>query len=134
MPAGRPSEYRPEYCDLVQEVCRDGLSLTGFAGRVGVSRQTVSRWIEAHSEFREAAHAAQAACALWWEEHARMVGSVPDEGKGGRAGMVQFALKNMAGQDWRERQELDHTSSDGSMTPNRIEIVPGAPDADHGTD
>lgn len=31
-----------------------------------------------------------------------------------------FALKNFG---WTDRQELDHRSSDGSMSPTRIEIV-----------
>jgi len=35
---------------------------------------------------------------------------------------MMFYLKTQAG--WRETQQLDHTSSDGTMTPpNRVEIV-----------
>jgi len=123
VPGGRPTKYRPEYCDLVIEVCSEGYSLTGFAGKIGVSRATISEWMGEHPEFSKAATAAQAACAMWWEEHGREIGTVPDAGKGGRAGMVQFALRNMAKEDWKERQELDHQSSDGSMTPTRVEIV-----------
>lgn len=123
MPAGRPTKYTPEMCDLVVAICSEGYSLTGFAGKVGVSRATVSNWMAEYPEFLKAAERAQAASAAWWEEHAREVGTVPDAGKGGRGGMVQFALRNMAARDWKERQELDHQSSDGSMTPKRVVVT-----------
>ena len=38
---GRPSGYRPEYCDLVIETMAQGHSLTAFAGLVRVGRETV---------------------------------------------------------------------------------------------
>lgn len=34
---------------------------------------------------------------------------------------MMFYLKTQAG--WRETQSIDHTSSDGSMTPSKIELV-----------
>ena len=37
-----------------------------------------------------------------------------------------FYLKTQAG--WREKQEIDHTSSDGSMTPTRIIIEAASAD------
>jgi hypothetical protein len=30
---------------------------------------------------------------------------------------------------WRETQDINHTSEDGSMSPTRIEIVPGGTDS-----
>lgn len=34
---------------------------------------------------------------------------------------MMFYLKTQAG--WRETQNIDHTSSDGTMTPSKIELV-----------
>ena len=36
--------------------------------------------------------------------------------------MVMFGLKNMAPEDFREKQEIAHTSPDGSFAPTRIVI------------
>lgn len=112
-PGGRPSEYKPEYCDAVIEHARDGASLTSFAASVGVSRQTITNWTERYPEFLEASARARAICAAWWEAVARnnaMTG-------GGNSAMTIFGLKNMAAEDWRDKREVDHQSSDGSMTP-----------------
>ncbi|TDR34345.1 hypothetical protein DES43_115115, partial [Aquamicrobium defluvii] len=41
-------------------------------------------------------------------------------------------LKNRQPDKWRDKSEIDHKSSDGSMTPTRIEIVaPGHDDSTH---
>lgn len=79
-------------------------------------------------EFSEAVKVAKAKCAAWWEK----VGRENAVNGGGNATLVIFGLKNMADEDWREKQEIDHKSSDGSMTPTRIEIVaPGYDDSTH---
>ena len=41
-----------------------------------------------------------------------------------------FWLKNRRSAEWRDKQEVDHTSSDGSMTPGRVELVALVPHAD----
>lgn len=63
---------------------------------------------------------------------ARAVGSVAksliQQAQEGNISAAIFYLKTQAG--WKEKQEIDHTSSDGSMSPKptRIELV--APDVD----
>jgi hypothetical protein len=48
-------------------------------------------------------------------------------GKGNATAAI-FGLKNRVVDDWRDKRDMDHTSSDGSMSPNRIELV--SPDDD----
>ena len=50
MSAGRPSLYREEYAERVIEFCRDGYTLTAFAGEIGVARSTINEWIDAHPD------------------------------------------------------------------------------------
>jgi hypothetical protein len=38
---------------------------------------------------------------------------------------LKWGAERMAPKKHNSRQEVDHTSSDGSMSPQRIEIVPG---------
>ena len=56
-PVGRPTKYDPAYCDDVEAEMGNGLSLTAFAGVIGVSRSTINEWIDANPEFSEAVSA-----------------------------------------------------------------------------
>lgn len=129
MPAGRPTDYRPEYCEAVIEHMKEGASLTSFAASVNCARSTINEWCDKNPEFSEAVKAAKAHCATWWETQGRL-------GATGQANvnptLVIFGLKNMAGEDWREKQDVNHTSSDGSMSPTRIELV--SPTNDNSSD
>lgn len=110
----RPTKYEKRYCDMVVAHMSDGSSLTSFAAEIDVARSTINEWMEANPEFSEAVKRAKAKCAAWWERKGR-------EGASGASHvnptLVIFGLKNMAAEDWREKQEIDHKSSDGSMTP-----------------
>ena len=123
MPAGRPTKYKPEYCESVIEHMSSGASLTSFAAEIEVSRSTINLWIDEHPEFMESVKRAKAKCAAWWERQGR-------EGATGNKDinptLVIFGLKNMGAEDWRDKQEIDHRSGDKSMTPQRIEIVSGS--------
>lgn len=119
---GRPSKYEPRFCQMVIDHMSDGASMTSFAAEIGVARSTINEWMAVHPEFSEAVKIAKAKCAAWWERLGRQ------GAQGGEVNptLVIFGLKNMAADDWREKQELAHTSPDGSMSPTRIELV--APD------
>ena len=124
MPAGRPTAYDPKYCDEIVKVMSEGYSVTGFAGIIGVSRQTVYNWADEYPEFFDALKTAQAAAGVWWEDQLRNIVA----GGEGNATAAIFGLKNRSADEWRDKRETDHTSSDGSMTPTAI--VFQAPDLD----
>lgn len=118
---GRPTKYDPSYCTSVVEHMADGASLTSFAAEVDVARSTINEWMDAHPEFSEAVKRGKAKCAAWWERQGRTIAQ-----KGGGPGantLVIFGLKNMGADDWRDKQEVDHSSSDGSMKPTVIEFT-----------
>jgi len=105
MPAGRPSKYQDAYCDLVIEHMTDGASLTSFAAEIGVARSSINEWMEQNPEFSEAVKIAKAKCSAWWER----LGRKNAADGGGNATLVIFGLKNMAADDWREKQEVEHS-------------------------
>ncbi len=109
MPAGRPTLYREEYCELVVEICAEGFSLTGFAGKIGVARQTITEWCDVHPEFSAACNRAKSMRAAWWEERARHVAK--EGGPGGQSTMVIFGLKNHAPEDYQDRQQHEHSGT-----------------------
>ena len=113
MAGGRPTSYKPEYCEQVIAHMSEGASLTSFAASVDCSRATINVWMEAHPEFLEAVKVAKSKCATWWEKISRLNAV---EG-GGNATLCIFGLKNMAPDEWREKQEIQHS---GSIDINKL--------------
>ena len=103
---GRPSSYRSEFCEQLIDHCRKGWSITGWCGKIGVNRSTVTDWTAAHPEFAAAVSMAKAACLAFYEEQA--VDVAKNGCTGGRATMIVFALKNMGADEWRDRTEIKH--------------------------
>lgn len=68
MKTGRPSKYRPEFCQDVVEYMGQGFSKEAFAGKIGVSSQQIYRWMKKHKQFRTAIRKAENACQNFWEE------------------------------------------------------------------
>lgn len=115
---GRPSKYDPAYCDAVVEHMKEGASLTSFAAEIGVCRDTISEWASAHGEFSVAVKRGKAACAAWWEKINR---TLAQTGTGNATACV-FGLKNMAADDWRDKQEIEHSGNIGSV----LDAIPDA--------
>lgn len=117
MPAGRPTDFTPELGEEILTRMEQGLSLAASAADLNVHRQRVYEWVERHPEFADTVKLAQAKRQLFLEKRLLTadVGPVVTS--------TIFALKNAGAEDWREKQEVDHTSSDGSMSPTRIELV-----------
>src|SRR5690348_11921447 len=121
MGRGRPSKYDESYCDAVVEHCAQGASLTSFAAEIDVARSTINEWMEQHEDFSEAVKRAKAKCAAWWESKART----------GLSGEVNptlciFGLKNMAPDDWREKNETEHSGQIAVANITREFIRPQA--------
>lgn len=101
-PRGRPSEYRPEYAELVIEFMAQGFSLTAFAGHIRVARDTVYEWIKRHSDFSDAVSRARPARVTALE--AKLLRSR----KGAETSAAVFALKNADPTEWRDVRSVDH--------------------------
>lgn len=69
MPAGRPSEYDPSFCEKVIELGKEGKSVVQMACAFEVSRPTLEEnWTKAHPEFLEAFTLAKQFSQAWWEK------------------------------------------------------------------
>lgn len=113
MPAGRPTKYLEQYCDEIIEHCADGSSITSFAAKIGVCRDTITDWGQAHPQFLASVKAAKAQAAAWYDKQARgIVG-----GNQGNATLCIFGLKNFAPDDFKDVQEQKHT---GEVTINKV--------------
>lgn len=98
---------------MIVEHMSEGASMTSFAAEIDVDRSTISEWAETHPDFSLAVTRGKAKCAAWWERVARNNAVTGD----GNATLTVFGLTNMAASDWKNKNQTEHTSPDGSMTP-----------------
>jgi hypothetical protein len=104
-PGGRPSEYKPEYCEAVIEAMASGVSLTAFAGMIRVSRECLYRWMTEHSEFSDAVSRGRPARTLALER------KLLAARYGAQSASAIFALKNADPSEWRDMRTVQHDHS-----------------------
>jgi hypothetical protein len=104
---GRPTDFRPNFGEEILSLMAEGLSLAAAAAELGIHRQRVYDWLDKHPEFADTIALAKGKRQLFLErklikaENSQSVTS------------AIFALKNAAGEDWREKQSVEHTGADG---------------------
>ncbi len=60
-PGGRPTSYRPEFCQRVVALMAEGRSLEGCAALLGVHPDSLNEWQKVHPQFSVAVRAGRAA-------------------------------------------------------------------------
>lgn len=70
-PVGRPSKYKPEYCEKVVELAEGGAGWAEWAVACGVDRATLYHWGDEHPEFLTALSRAKILEQAWWEKAGR---------------------------------------------------------------
>lgn len=125
--AGRPSKYAPELCDQLVEMAKEGASLLECALELGVCKQTLFNWAEQHPEFLDAIKRAKAYRQVWWERVHRKCAMLGD----GNSSAIQFGLKNIAPDDYRDKVEQEITGAGGGPmeTVSKVEWVVVKPSA-----
>ena len=111
MPAGRPTDYKPEYCQEVMALGRAGKSKTQIAVALDTSKASLDRWSDAHEEFRTALTRAQECAQAWWEDQGQ-VGMVADKFN---ATVWSKSVSARFKEDYTEQREVKQT---GEMTHN----------------
>lgn len=114
---GRPTDFKPAYGEEILNLMADGLSLAAAAAELGIHRQRVYEWEEKHPEFADTIKLAKSKRQLFLER--RLLNAK----EGPVVTSSIFALKNAAGEDWRDKQELEHTGSmdiKGEVDPRQL--------------
>ena len=65
---GRPSLYRPEYCETVVELGKMGKSMVQMAAHFDVDRETINYWAATNPDFFAALMRAKVHSQTWWED------------------------------------------------------------------
>lgn len=139
MGAGRPTDYTPELAEDICEWISGGKSLRAFCRDDSAPHtSTVCRWIVRHPEFREQyVQAREAAGYAHGDGVVEVVellrdGAIDPQTAKAMMDGLKWAAERMAAKAHNPKQVIDHTSSDRSMSPTRIELV--APSDDNSED
>jgi hypothetical protein len=102
---GRPTNYRPEYCDRVVELGAKGYSQAMIIADIGAgSRETINNWKKTHPAFLDAMVRARDLALAWWERQGI-------ENLGNRdynANLYRIIMMARFGQDgYREKQVVE---------------------------
>ena len=105
----RPHAPTKESRQIVQLHATIGTTQAIIADILGIDGKTLTKY------YREELDQALA------RANASVGGALYNKAKGGDTAAMIFWMKTRAG--WREKQEIDHTSSDRSMTPQVVERI-----------
>ena len=122
MAGGRPTKFKEEMCETVICLMSEGASKIEVCAELGICFDTIPEWCNpkgAYSKptFSEAVKKGLQLSQAWWEKNGRKNLENRDFNYTG----WYMNMKNRFG--WADKKEIDHRSGDGSMAPQRIEIV-----------
>jgi hypothetical protein len=104
-PMGRPTLYEEAFCQGIVDFMAQGYSMTAYAGSIGVCKDTLVEWGRVHPAFSVAIARGKAARTMTLERE------LLSSGEGPVVQARQYALKNAAPDEWRDRREI--TGADG---------------------
>ena len=70
-PVGRPSKYKPEFCEKIIELAKTGAGMVEWALACDVDRTTLFDWAASHEDFSTALSRAKLEEQRWWEQAGR---------------------------------------------------------------
>lgn len=118
MPAGRPTDYNPEYCEQVIELGKEGKSLAQMCAHFDISRQTIDNWAAAHLEFLEALSRAKVHMQAKLEE----LGFSGLTSKEFNAAVWKKTMEARFRDDYTERKELEHKGLKVSIAKDAADL------------
>lgn len=104
MPAGRPSLYKPEFCEEVIRLGVEGKGRAQIAAVLDVTRDTLDNWAADHPEFLRAMTRARELALAWWEEQ----GQKGIWAKEFNANAYRLQVLNRFPAEWRDKQDHEH--------------------------
>lgn len=104
---GRPTDYRPEYCEEVIELGKEGKSLAQMCAHFDIARQTIDNWAQANPEFLEALNRAKVHAQAWWEQKGMDGLTI----QGFNAAVWKKSMEARFREDYTERKEVAMTIS-----------------------
>ena len=112
MPAGRPTDYDPEYCKTVIELASQGKSKAQMAATIGVTRKTMWTWAQQYPEFLNAFELAEELCQQWWENVGQTYLVNTKDGDSLNTGLWARSMAARFPKDYTDRTKHEVTGKD----------------------
>jgi len=76
---GRPTKYKPEYCQMLIDHMSEGYSFESFGGIIEVAEDTLYEWAKVHEDFSDSKKIGTQKSMVWWEKIGRsgMINEIP---------------------------------------------------------
>lgn len=70
---GRPSTYKPEYCDMLVKHRSEGYSFESFGAVINAHRDTLYEWAKVHENFSDAKKRGLEQCSKFYEDLGKLI-------------------------------------------------------------
>ena len=123
-PVGRPSKYKPEYCERVIELGKLGKSIEQIACELDVGTKTLYNWQDENPEFLHALGLAKEFEQNWWETIAQ-THMIEEQGAAKlNASIWSRSMAARFPKKYRESTKHELTGADGGPIEfNKIERI-----------
>jgi transposase len=119
---GRPTKYKPEMCETVIELMKEGASQYEVLATLGISEDTFYRWKKENEEFSESIKRGSQLSQAWWEKKGRI--SLDD--RQFNSTLWYMNMKNRF--KWADKQEVKNEGNVTIVMDTGIDHYPGEQD------
>ena len=112
---GRPTLYKPEYCERVIEMGKEGKSPAQMDATLDVDRATLAHWGEKEEEFLAALSRARTFSQQWWEDK----GQQALDAQHFQSSVWAKSMQSRFREDYTERRDMQHSGKVEVELPDR---------------
>jgi transposase len=121
-PVGRPSLYKPEYCEEVIALGKIGKSTEAIGAMLGVGTKTLYNWRDENPEFLHALELAKEFELQWWEDIAQTHMIENKESDKINASIWSRSMAARFPKKYREQVKQEITGADGAPFLSGIQV------------
>ena len=119
---GRPTKYKPQMCETILELMKEGASLDEVRGELDISKDTLYRWKEDYEDFSDSIKRGVRMSQAWWEKQGRISLRDRDFNYTGWYMNMKNRFK------WSDKKEFNNEGSITVMVDTGISRSPGQDD------
>lgn len=105
---GRPSKYKPEFCQRVVDLGFAGKGKAQMAAGLGIDRGTLNEWMKAHEEFSRAVSMGLELAMAWWQDQGQAGINL---GKDFNGFVYSFEMRNRFRDDYSDKIDVRHDAT-----------------------